>query len=195
MLKELGYAEIEDGQTVYLWPEKFRKGKKMYLVTDLPAVQLSDEQAAVLYEMRWGVEVFYRSLKQTLQRRKMLSEVPARVRLELGWTLVGLQLLGLLSVEPIIDSGKDPLRWSVAISLRVVRLSMRGSKPRRSGRGGFRGALSRAVRDNYKRRRSKKACYWPHKKRETPPGAQKIRNAKVSEVKKAQEIRAMRKAA
>ena len=74
----------------------------------------SDRQASVLYEMRWGVEVFYRSLKQTLCRRKMLSRAPRQARMELGWTMVGLRLLGLLSVEAIMRSGKDPLSWSVA---------------------------------------------------------------------------------
>jgi hypothetical protein len=211
LLKELGYAQVETDGTVYLWPDKFqkkhlppvvlrlivleRKGKKMYLLTNLPAEQLSYKQSAVLYEMRWGVEVFYRSLKQTLERRKMLSCAPKQACSELSWTLVGLQLLGLMSVSGIIKSGKDPLSWSVAISLRVVRLAMRDRRPRRSCRGGLLGCLSRAVKDNYNRPSEKKARYWPHKKREKPPGIPKLRKANEAEVKKAQEIKDTKMAA
>ena len=211
LLKKLGYAKVESNGTVYLWPEKSRKahqpplvlrlivlqrkGKKIYLLTNLPAQQLSYEQAGALYSMRWGVELFYRSMKQTLARRKMLSHAPRQARAELQWTVVGLQLLGLLSVEQIMASGKDPLSWSVAMSLRAVRLAMQDRKPRGSCRGGLLGQLSRAIKDSYKRRGTKQARHWPHKKKEKPPGAPKIRNAKETEVKKAQKIKATKEAA
>lgn len=210
LLQELGYAQVETDGTVYLWPDKFRKGhpplvlrlivlerkgKKMYLLTSLGAESFRDEQAGVLYEMRWGVEVFYRSMKQTLARRKMLSRAPRQARAELSWTLVGLQLLGLLSVEQIIASGKDPLSWSVAMSLRVVRLAMRDGRPSGPCRGGLLGCLSRAVKDAYARRGEKRARNWPHKKREKPPGAPKLRKANETEVRKAKEIRNTKMAA
>lgn len=206
LLKELGYANIENDGTVYLWPDRFqkkkkpplvfrlivleRKGKKMYLLTNLSAEQLSKKQAAILYEMRWGVELFYRSMKQTLSHRKMLSHAPKQARAELSWTLVGLQLLGLLSVDQIIRRRKDPLSWSMAASLRVVRLAMEDRKPHESCRGGFLGALSRAVKDDYKRSSEKKARNWPHKKREKPPGAPQLRKANDTEIKQAQTIKA-----
>ncbi len=211
LLEKLGYAEIENVQTVYLWPDMWRKknypplvlrlivlqrkGKKMYLLTNLPSERLTDKQAGVLYEMRWGVEVFYRSMKQTLSHRKMLSRAPKQARAELSWTLVGLQLLGLLSVEQIIHRGKDPLSWSVAASLRVVRLAMRDGRSRGLRRGGLLRALSLAVKDHYTRTSSKKARDWPHKKREKPPGTPKLRKANKTEVTKAKEIKDARIAA
>jgi len=172
-----------------------RKGKKMYLLTDLSAEQLSEVQAARLYEMRWGVELFYRSMKQTLSHRKMLSHAPGQARAELSWTLVGLQLLGLMSVSEIIQSGKDPLSWSVALSLRVVRPAMGDRKPRRSCRGGFLGALSRAVKDDDKRSSIKEARNWPHKKKDKPPGAPKLRKANGTEIERARTIKATTMAA
>jgi hypothetical protein len=211
LLKQLGYARIEDGQTVYLWPQKFqkakqpplvlrliileRKGKKMYLLTNLPPERLGDEQARLLYEMRWGVELFYRSMKQTLARRKMLSRAPGPAQAELNWTLVGLQLLGLVSVEQIVESGKDPLSWSVAASLRVVRLAKRNRKPRGSCRGGLLGCLSRALKDRYQRKSPKKARNWPHKKKESPPGAPTVRRATATETQKAKRLMATKSAA
>jgi hypothetical protein len=71
LLQELGYAQIENGQTVYLWPQEFQKknvpplvlrlivlvrqGKPIYLLTNASEESLSQEQASELYEMRWGV--------------------------------------------------------------------------------------------------------------------------------------------
>jgi len=73
LLRELGYAEVEKDGTVYLWPQRFqkkyrpplllrlivleRKGKKIYLVTNLSDSELPIERAARLHEMRWGVEM------------------------------------------------------------------------------------------------------------------------------------------
>jgi len=211
LLEKLGYAELENEQTVYLWPDAFqkkncpplvlrllvrqRKGKKIYLLTNLWGERLSDKQAALLYEMRWGVEVFYRSIKQTLSHRKMLSRAPKQARAELSWALVGLQLLGLMSVEQIIRRGKDPLSCSVAASLRVVRLAMADRTPRRSCRGGFLGALSRAVKDDYERSSAKTARNWPHKKKQKSPGAPELRRANGTEIKKAKRIRLTKLAA
>jgi hypothetical protein len=203
LLRKLGYAEVESDGTVYLWPQAFqkdcppvvlrlivlrRKGKKMYLLTNLTAAELPRRRAAVLYEMRWGVEVFFRSLKETLSHRKMLSHGPRQAQAELEWTLVGLQVLGLMSVEQILAGGHDPLSWSVASALRAVRQAMQDRKPTRHCPGGLDGALGRSVKDRYHRRGSKKAFHWPHKKKQTPPGGPKMRNAKPKEIKKAQRI-------
>jgi len=211
LLRELGYAEVEDGQTVYLWPQKaqkagtaplilrliilYRKGKPIYLVTNLSAEALPDRQASVLYEMRWGVEVFYRSMKDTLSRRRMLSDAPAQGRMELAWTVVGLQLLGLVSIEPILARGKDPLCWSVATALRIIRLAMRDRKPRHAARGGLTACLARAVKDEYVRRGPKAARNWPHKKNDPPAGIPKLRKANRTELQEARRIRSQTMAA
>ena len=95
-----------------------RGRKTMYLLTNvLDEERLSDQTIAVIYRMRWGIEVFYRSLKQTLERRKMRSSAPRQARMELHWTLIGMLLLGLMSVSTIIKRRKDPLSWSVASAL------------------------------------------------------------------------------
>ena len=211
LLQGLGYAQVEDGQRVYLWPQQaqrkktpplvlrlivlWRHGKPIYLVTNLSEEAMSDRQAAVLYEMRWGVEVFYRSLKQTLGRRKMLSEAPVQGRLELEWTLVGLQVLGMLSVEQILGRGKDPLSWSVAASLRMVRRTMQDRAPCGRGRAGLPRALGGAIKDDYRRRGSKSARHWPHKKNDPPAGPPRIREATEAELKAASALQPAKEAA
>jgi hypothetical protein len=207
LLRKLGYAEHEGPTTVYLWPEdhqqelpltlrliELHKGKKsMYLLTnvlDEEALSLAD--AALLYEMRWGVEVFYRGLKQTLGRRKLLSRTPEAAQMELAWAVLGLWLLGIMSVAAIVERGGDPLSWSVALARKNVRAALRGPTIRGPRLPEL---LATAVKDGYQRLGSKKARDWPHKKREKPPGAPKIREATEQEVNKAKRLRAKLKAA
>jgi hypothetical protein len=185
LLQKLGYIEREGSDTVYLWPEKHwheppvvlrllerRQGKKkMYLVTNvLDKKALPEKSAAVLYEMRWGVEVFFRSLKQTLQRRRMLSHTPEAAKCELTWTMFGMWLLGLMSVAKVIARGADPLSWSAALARDRVRQSMYLALSGRHQDRALLSDLAWAIKDDYARHGSKKARDWPHKKTETPPG-------------------------
>jgi hypothetical protein len=189
LLRKLGYVEHEGADTVYLWPEKKwheppvvlrlierRLGKKkMYLVTNVQDKKaLSEKNAGVLYEMRWGVEVFYRSLKQTLAKRKMLSHSPAAAKCELKWTMYGLWLLGLMSVSKILARGGDPLRWSAAAARDRIRESLRSALAGRHLDRALVVDLGWALKDDYTRHGSKKARNWPHKKKEKPPGNPKI---------------------
>jgi hypothetical protein len=209
LLQKLGYVEHEGPDTVYLWPEKHwheppvtlrllerRQGKKkMYLVTNvLDKKALSLKNAAMLYEMRWGVEVFYRSLKQTLQKRRMLSHTPEAAQCELTWAMYGVWLLGLLSVAKMLARGGDPLRWSAAAARDRVRESLRLALKGRPDRA-LEADLGRAEQDPYARRRSKKARAWPHKKNEPPPGNPKIQLANAEQRRAMQRLESKRTAA
>ncbi len=195
LLKELGYYEQEGADTVYLWPQKNsheppvilrlierRDGnKKMWLVTNvLDKKALTNKSAGVLYDMRWGVEVFYRSLKQTLQKRKMLSHSPEAAKCELTWTMFGLWLLGLMSVSQLLERGLDPLRWSPAGARDRIRKSMRLILRGRLDRA-LLSDMGLALKDDYHRRGSKKARDWPHKKKEQPPGEPKIQSSTMKQ--------------
>jgi len=105
LLRKLGWAK-ESAGLVYLWPERAAQqnqpplvlrlvvshnGKHpVYLVTSvLSAARLSDRQLIGLYRQRWGIELFFRHLKQTFQRRKLRSTSADNARVELEWSLVG----------------------------------------------------------------------------------------------------------
>jgi hypothetical protein len=204
LLRKLGLEVHQCGSTVYLWPCNKRKlpplklrlirvpggpGKKdVCLVTNVfDESRLSHKTAATLYEMRWGVEVFYRSFKETLGNRKMRSAAPENAKLECHWALTGMLLLGLMSVEGIVEAKTDPLALSVASALRMVRHAMRTHRYRRQ-RGDLRASLASALKDGYERRGSKDARDWPHKKNEPPPGEPKIRTAAEHEKALAQRV-------
>ena len=194
-----------DGQVVWLWPQNQRrlpplklrlirlprgsgcKGEMCLLTNVSDATRLSDETAAVLYRMRWGVELFFRSYKQTLDQRKLRSKSPRAARWELHWGMTALLLLGLMSVARIVERERDPLSLSMAQALRVIRQAMRHSR-RERGCSDLAVRLGQARKDEYHRRSAKAAHDWPRKKRETPPGTPKIRCATEDESRRAYKI-------
>lgn len=204
LLTGLGYAVREFDGLVYLWPARARRRRRppmvlrlvrlvdgrnrvVCLLTDvLDAGRLSDAAAGELYRLRWGVELLYRALKQTMRRRKMLSDGPAHARAELDWSFVGLWLLALMNAK----AAGAQRRGSPAAALRVVRRAMAG---RPAGAGGrrrrVRAALARChAADGYTRRSVKAARHWPHKKRDRPPGQPRARNATEDEVRLARSV-------
>ena len=211
LLRELGFAQVQADNTVYLWPDNHRKknlpplvlrlvelhnGRKpVFLLTSaLDDTALSDSQAGVLYRMRWGVEVFYRSLKQTLARRKMHSQAPRQAQCELSWAVTGLWGLTLMSVHQVLVGGGDPLALSVATALRHVRMAIRHGPRSPKARLLLR-RLRAALKDSYVRRTSKKARDWPHKKKDKPPRPPRIKIATQEQLSQAKAVYVKSKAA
>ena len=92
---------------------------------ELSAEELTDEQAAALYALRWGVEVAFRTVKQTLEGRVLRSRTPERALAEAEWLVLSLWLLGALAVPAVRPDGHAASAWSPAASVKVVRKRMR----------------------------------------------------------------------
>lgn len=197
-------GEVEQrGDRVYLWPVKHRSQpplvlrlirltrdtQTIYLLTNvLDAADLTDDEAGQLYERRWGVEVFYRSYKQTLDRSVLLSRTPDTCLAEAQWTFLGLWLLGLLTLARL-PRQTDPQELSVAQARDAVRLAVRRIVCGRPHARQLRQQLSHAVRDRYERHGSKTARNYPRKKREHPPGPPQIKPASPRQIKAYQRLR------
>jgi hypothetical protein len=211
LLRQLGYAVEEHDQTVYLWPQDQRetqpplvlrriiladgRNRRMHLLTSvLEPSRLSDQQAAEFYRLRWGLELYYRTLKQTMQHRKLCGGSPATAQLELRGAMLGLWLLCLLGAGTLIRAAKDPRRLSAAGLLRIIRAALENPN-RRFGRSGLERAIVHACIDGYRRTASKKARHWPHKKRPKPVGEPEARTATIEEVQLAQRYKQLRSAA
>jgi IS4 transposase len=203
LLKQLGYARESDG-TVYLWPDRearrhqpplvlrlvvAHRGKHpVYLLTSvLQASRLSDRQVVELYARRWGIEVFYRSLKQTFQKRKLRSGSADNARLEIDWSLVALWAMALYALLEFGPQGTSPRRLSVACVLRAFRRTIRDYLHPREQGGSLRERLRRAKIDDYLRS-NKSSRNYPRKKQERPPGPPKIFTASRSQILQAQRI-------
>jgi hypothetical protein len=206
LLRKLGYELSERRGTVYVWPKRrqqreaplvlrlvrLQSGRRqMALLTNvLDEARLSDSELAALYRQRWSIEVMYRSLKQTLGKRSLRAETPALAGCELDWAMVGLWLLGLMTLAQTgLSHG-----WSPAAALRVVRLALRNVH-RRAGACRVGALLAQATQDEYVRRGPKAARDWPHKKNEPPPGVPNIRTATRAEVAAAKKLRKKLRAA
>ena len=87
--------------------------------------RLTDRQLIDLYRQRWGIELFFRHLKQTFQRRKLRSTSADNARVELEWSLVGLWGMALYAQVELRKHGTDPQRISVAGALRAFRRILR----------------------------------------------------------------------
>jgi hypothetical protein len=129
--------------------------------------------------------VYYRTLQQTLERRKRLSGSPDLAQLELAWTLVGLWVLGLLGVDALVQDGQSPGRLSAATALRILREALDGQLRQQLDR-----ALAEAVKDLCARQGPKASRNWANKKHDSPPKAPKMRNATPAERQRAQWVSA-----
>lgn len=145
-----------------------RRGKRVYLLTNvLETHRLSRPMAGELYQARWGIEVLYRGLKQTLDRRKVLARTPEPGAMEVAGNIVALAMLMLLGARA---QGEQMVRLSVAAMLQAIQRAIERVRYGAST-GDMVTELRAAVRDDYHRRCSKRARDWPHKKNERPPGS------------------------
>jgi hypothetical protein len=189
LLKKLGHAR-ESGAIVYLWPDKVAQRRQpplqlrlvvshngkhpIYLVTSiLSPARLSDRQVIEMYGQRWGIEVFYRSLKQTFQRRKLRSWSAEPARIELEWSLIGLWAMSLYALVHIQRAGHAPKRLSCAKLLQAFRRMLRDYQHPVEPQATLRDHLCRAVVDAYKRK-NKTSRNYPRKKQERPAGKPRI---------------------
>lgn len=195
LLVENTRQEIErkgDVRWVYLWPKNRRRkkplrlrlivlknrGKRVYLLTNVEdSTRLSRRMGGELYRARWGIEVAYRGLKQTLGRRKVLARTPEPGAMELTANLLALALLLLYAA---LEMGAKVARLSLAQALRALRWAMEALRHGESCTQLLR-RLREAVMDEYERHSSKRARDWPHKKNDRPPGPPKLRRLSRAE--------------
>lgn len=199
LLKQLGYVEEHDG-LVYLWPTYAQRDglpplvlrlirlprtagrRRMYLLTSvLDPRALSDEQAETIYGLRWGIELAYRSLKQTLEARKLRSHAPMQVILEIQGLLLGLTVLGWWTRRAVAAGGGNPRRWSVAGAWRTVRKGLHQPAFRQV----WAAPLGRAVRDGYQRQRKARVAWARKKQHDPPPGRPHVRKATAAQRRRA----------
>ncbi len=177
LLKNLGHARTGDG-IVSLWPDSAARTKRppivlrllvvqnsqgtMYLVTNvLNKRELSDAAVAKLYPLRWGVELQFRSTKQTFGRGKLRCRNADHVLAELDCSMVALTVIQLFAIKEQIQLDMPPDRMSVAAALRAVRDAMNNWLEPASGEESLKHQLLEAIVDSYDRQSKKQARYQP----------------------------------
>jgi hypothetical protein len=205
LLRKLGTVR-ESGGIVYLWPDAAAQRGALPLVARLVVVQggrhpvylltsvlspqrLSDRQVCDLYRMRWGIELFYRHLKQTYQRRKLRSLEAENARLELQWSLLGLWAMALYAQVELARKRVPASKVSIAGVLRAFRRMLRDYLHPAEREQSLCALVRRAVIDGY-RRRNKASRIDTRRKYDPPPGPPDIRRAKPAQVRLANRLTA-----
>lgn len=207
LLTECGNALLKENMTVLSWPQasmradkpplrlrlvKVRVGKTwMWLLTDvLREEQLSLKMIRQLYQQRWGIELEFRGLKQTLDNAKLRCRTAARAKVELHWSLLAMAVAELFALKeqlrpsmsqlrpawPPPDNATDPSRRSLAATIFQIRWSLThlSETPVRR-EDSLPWKLHEAKTDNYHRSSSKTARYCPPNPDKKPLGDPKIK--------------------
>ena len=206
LLSELGYQYEVRGQTVYLWPLDQQKQNQpplelrlivlkdehkqpVYLVTSvLDPDELTDQEASELYALRWGIEVFYRTTKQTMEHYILRSRTPKNCYMELTWAVLGIWLLELMTVQKLVDAGHDPREISPAQARTTVRRVLRNEKPCRRTRRALCCVLANCRKDRYRRKGPKAVRNYPRKKRHKQPGVPTIKLPTAEQLERANRL-------
>jgi hypothetical protein len=197
------------GDIVYVWPVDQQKKKPplrlrlikvqggkdpVYLLTNvLDHRRLKNTTAGQIYRRRWGVELFYRTLKRTLGYAKLRSRSGIRAAVELEWGMVTICIVVMVGIDRLHRRNVPRHRLSPAGLLRPLRAALlRGglTNPPQSALRELDRALGLAFRDDYTRHASKRSRHrpvtrnTPFPQRLKPP---RIRTATVDERRRAME--------
>jgi hypothetical protein len=205
------HARIERlDDIVYAWPVhhqtqspplrlrliKVRGGKDpLYLLTNvLDRRRLTKKSAGKAYRKRWGVELFYRTLKRTFGCAKLRSRSGARAAVELEWAMITMCIVTMMAIQQLHRQNLDCSRLSPAALLRALRRSLLWGGSSRSPQYAIHELnqdIGQALRDEYVRRRPKRSRHrpvtrnTPFPRRHKPP---RVRIATPTERQRAIEI-------
>jgi len=175
---------------------RVRVGKTwMWMLTSvLDPNQLTYRAVARLYRLRWGVELEFRGLKQTLERGQLRCRNSQRLLAELDWSLLALTVAELLALREQQGAGAkgeppvDPQKRSLAGILRALRHGLRHlHEVPEAGRDLLR-QLRGAVTDSYRRKRPKAARYRPTNPDKKPLGNPKLRRLNECEHRRLRQL-------
>lgn len=155
--------------------------------------RLSAAAALRFYKMRWGIEVAFRGLKQTLAKSKLRCRNSTRLLAELNWAILSMAVAELfaMNAQRKPREGKsrpDPAKRSLAMTLRALRAAIR--HPNRTPKAGndLASRLRHAVTDDYVRTRPKRARYRRKNPDKKPLGDPRVRVLTASERQKIKEF-------
>lgn len=206
------YRQLQDGE-VLCWPKgKMASGERplrlrlvrvtvgktrMWMLTNvLDRNKLTMKQIVRFYQMRWGIEVEIRGLKQTLDKHNLRCRNSSRVYVELDWSIRAMAFAELLALRQQLSQGtqnkaqpskcSSPQDRSLAETMRALRSAMRD--PYGDADSGLLLKLSEARVQRYRNRTDKKSRYRPSNPDKKPLGNPKIRKLSRDEIVKIRKL-------
>jgi hypothetical protein len=197
------FEKVGKERTVLCWPKdalrterpplrlrlvRVRVGKTLlWLLTNvLDGQELTPKTMVRFYQMRWGVEVEFRGLKQTLDRAKLRCRNGQRLLAELHWSIMAMAAAELLALKEQLERRSaeknnktaaryDPSKRSLANTMRALRGCLKNLRETPEAGQDLPSQLGEAVTDDYERLRSKTARYRPANPDKKPLGDPEIR--------------------
>ena len=221
LLSEMGCRLIDNGR-VLCWPQAMQQagqpplelrlvrvkiGKTwMWMLTSvLDPHRLTKTQIARFYRMRWGIEVEFRGLKQTLDRAQLRCRNDRRLLVELHWSILAMAVAELFAVkeqqprarseQTATRTAGDPRKRSLASTIRALRFCLAHLTAIPKTGDELRTRLRQAITDDYVRKSSKRARYRPPNPDKKPLGNPKIRKLTAQEKKQMKSINHQKTAA
>jgi Transposase DDE domain len=162
---------------------------KMWLLTSvLDPKQLTNKQLIRVYKMRWGIEVEFRGLKQTIDKHKLRCRNSDRLLVELDWSLRGMAVAELLALREQtaatnVDQAADydPRDRSLANTMRALRKALRNLTRSSDQSEGLLADLSQAKVQRYQNQTDKRARYRPPNPDKKPLGDPIVRKLTAEE--------------
>jgi hypothetical protein len=187
---------------------KVQIGKtKMWMLTSvLDSHRLPKALIARFYQWRWGIEVEFRGLKQTLDRAKLRCKNGERLLAELDWSILAMAVAELFALKEQLAPRRaskakgdappaDPWKRSLAETIRALRRCLRRLDRTPAPGEDLATRLKNAVTDPYQRRSSKKARYRPPNPDKNPLGNPNVRKLNGQEREKLKALAAQKNAA
>jgi DDE family transposase len=180
--------------------------QRMWMLTNvLDSSLLSSKQIVDLYKMRWGIEVEFRGLKQTLDHSTLRCRKSERVIAELNWSIMAMAIAELFALKEQLARSpsesrvkklpRDPKKRSLANTVRAIRHALTHLKDVPELGEDIRSRLRHAVTDSYVRKSSKRARYRPPNPDKKPLGDPVIRTLSATEKKKLADVTSIKHAA
>lgn len=201
LLKEGTHGEYLANGLVLYWPQaairanvpplrlrlvhaRIGKARVWMLTSVLDPLQLSPQEMIRFYKMRWGIEVEFRGLKQTLEGAKLRSRNPERLLAELNWSIMAMAVAELFALKEQLSKRRrfsekevsaDPVKRSLAKTIRAIRGCLRNLNEVPLPGRDLTSLLRSAVTDSYRRKASKKARFRPPNPDKKPLGNPNLR--------------------
>jgi len=194
-----------DGGRVLCWPKTAQDAQlpplelrlvkvligrqRMWMLTNVvQSWRLTPEQIVNFYRLRWGIEVGFRGLKQTLDHAQLCCRNSQRLMTELHWALLGMTIAELLALKEQLAltpaaARYEPKKRSLAHTMRALRFCLQHLREVPQSDDDLKSRLRRAVTDSYVRRSSKTARYRPCNPDKKSLGDPHIRRLTPSEQK------------
>ena len=166
--------------------------QRMWMLTNvLKRSRLTPKMMVNFYKMRWGIEVEFRGLKQTLDRSKLRCKNAQRLLAELNWSIMAMavaeifalkeQIAPAASKSSVKNLPPDPKKRSLANTIRALRHCLTHLQDIPELGENLRSKLRGAVTDSYVRKSSKRARYHPPNPDKKKLGDPEIRKLTLKE--------------